>query len=315
MNQFLKALCLIAFITFFAACKKDDDVSITPPRDFAVQYNSEKDSIVKYLKTHYIVNVDAEYNISFDSIRNTNHVSIWDQTDFPLQKKEMVRSTNTENLVDYTLYYLVLNQGVGNQPSRADDVLIAYRGLLLNDTQFDYNPFPQTPFSLYYDVAVEGWRELLPLFKAGVFTDVPGDPNPARFENYGAGVMFIPSGMAYYNQSQGLIPAYNSLIFSFKLYAVNYTDIDADGILNKDEIYPPFTDIQDVDTDGDGTPNYLDIDDDGDGYVTKRERLKYDYTDPANPVPFNPAQYYEFADIPTCTGGTLPRHLDPNCFR
>jgi hypothetical protein len=54
-------------------------------------------------------------------------------------------------------------------------------------------------------------------------------------------------------------------------------------------------------------PNYLDTDDDGDGYTTKREREIE--TTPEG----EPAEYYDFEDIPTCPGGSLKRHLDPAC--
>lgn len=309
MNRFLKAFGLIALITFFASCKKDDD-NVAPPRDYGVQYASEKDSIEKYLKNHYIANVDADFNIQLDSITSPSQVSIWDQTTYPLQHKQVI-SANTKNTVEYTVYYLNLRQGLGDRPSRADNILISYRGNLLNDNQFDYQPFPSSQFSLYSDVYVEGWKEIIPLFNAGIYTEESGsNPDPANYHDYGAGVMFIPSGLAYYNTGSGLIGAYQPLVFSFKLYAVTYTDIDADGILNKDELdyddagNPIPADIDDVDTDGDDIPNYLDGDDDGDGFSTKLES-RIPNTDPA--------QYYTIDQIPVCPGGTKKKHLDPNC--
>jgi len=307
MNRFLKAFGLIALITFFASCKKDDD-NVAPPRDFGVQYNSEKDSIEKYLKNHYISSVDAEFNVELDSITDPGtQVSIWDQTTYPLQHK-IVRSTNTNNTVDYTVYYLNIRQGSGDKPTRADNILISYKGWKLNDAQFDYQPYPSSQFSLYSDVYVEGWKNILPLFNAGSYINIPDNPEPADFTDFGVGVMFIPSGLAYFNTGSGNIGAYQSIIFSFRLYAVTYTDIDGDGILNKDEFdpigNPTATDIQNVDTDGDDIPNYLDTDDDGDGYSTKLE-TKIPNT--------SPAQYYTFDNIPTCTSGGKKKHLDPNC--
>lgn len=311
MNRFLKAFGLIAFIAFFASCKKDDD-NIVPPRDFAVQYASEKDSIEKYLKNHYISDVDANFNVFFDSITEPGQVSIWDQTTYPLQHK-LVKSTNENNTVEYTVYYLNLRQGVGNAPTRADRILIAYRGWRLDDVQFDYSPFPQSPMSLYTDVYVEGWKNILPLFNAGSYTDSPDNPDPANFDDYGVGVMFIPSGLAYYNTGSGLIGAYDPIVFSFKLYAVTYDDTDGDGILNKDELEydaagnPIAADIFYVDTDNDDIPNFLDDDDDGDGFSTRLETRIPVPVDSEDTTP----QYYDVNDPALTTVNGLKVYLDP----
>jgi FKBP-type peptidyl-prolyl cis-trans isomerase FkpA len=294
MNRYLKAFSLFSLIALFAACKKDDSVTVAPPRDYGVQYAAEKDSIENYLKTHYIESVDEDMNIQLLPIPDGgDQVSIWDQDAYPLQNK-IVNS----NDVDYTVYYLVLREGVGETPTRGDDVMVAYRGTLLDGTQFDYTPFPDalSPLPLF----IEGWHNIIPLFKTGVYVDIPNSPDPPSYQDFGAGVMFLPSGLAYFNTTpSSIVSAYDSMIFSFKLYDLEYTDLDADGILNKDETVAG-TDIKDYDTDGDETPNYLDTDDDGDGYTTLRE-----ITDPETD------EVYEV--IPACSGGTVLKHLDPAC--
>ena len=147
---------------------------------------------------------------------------------------------------------------------------------------------------------------MLQLFNAGTYISEPNSPNPPRYENYGAGVMFLPSGLGYFNLSSGSLGAYQSMVFTFKMYGVNYSDADGDGILNKDEYdTDPTLDLGMIDTDGDHIPNYLDADDDGDGVSTRLE-IKI-----PNSVP---ATYYSFENIPTCTGGSKKRHLDPNCY-
>ena len=296
MNRYFKAFCLICLIVSLASCKKDDGANIAPPRDHGVQYLADKDSLETYLKTHYIVNVDEDFNIDIQEIpQDGDQVSIWDQDAYPLQSK-IVNS----NEVEYTVYYLVLNEGVSDMPTRGDDVLVSYRGTTLNGTQFDYSPFPQSPDPLI--TTIEGWQEIIPLFKSGIYVEEPGSPDPAEFTDYGAGVMFLPSGLAYFNNTpSSLVKPYSCLVFSFKLYDVVYTDLDEDGILNKFETVDG-TDVDDYDTDGDEIPNYLDTDDDGDGYTTRREI--------ENPETEEP---YPFEEIPTCTGGTLKRHLDPAC--
>jgi len=298
MNQFLKAVGLIVFIAFFASCKKDDSVEIAPPRDYAVQYATEKVQIEDYLKSHYLV-VNENLEATFDSIVADSgpQVSVWDQTEYPLRNKIV-----TLNSVQYTIYYLSFREGAGNKPTRGDDVLVAYNGTLLSDVQFEYSPFPQVSSSLAN--TIEGWQEIIPLFGAGV--PDPGIPEsePNQYLDYGAGVMFLPSDFGYYNTGSGsLIGAYQPLVFSFRLYAMQDTDLDGDTILNKDEIGGA-TDILYNDTDGDGIPNYLDPDDDGDGYTTKTE-LRIPNSSPVAHYPYNATQII-------CTSGT-PNYLDATC--
>ncbi|KOS08061.1 hypothetical protein AM493_19905 [Flavobacterium akiainvivens] len=307
MNIYFRAFVLISLITLAASCKKDDDTTVRL-RDYTEQYATEKVNIEEYLHTHYIASVDANFNVVIDTLTDAGtQTSIWDQQDYPLQSKE-VQSLEESNTPLYTVYYLMLTQGSGDQPTRADNVVVSYRGTLLDGTQFDYNPFPSSAMSLA--TTIEGWQEIMPLFKGGEYIDVPGSPDPASFQNYGAGVMFLPSGLAYYNTSPStLVGSYASMIFSFKLYSVEYLDTDGDGILNRYET-DGVTDIAHYDTDGDGTPNYRDIDDDGDGYLTAAE-IQIPGTGVGNN---NPIRYYDFDDIPTCESG-IKRHLDASCHQ
>lgn len=299
MSKSLKVLSLLlGMVLITAGCKKDDDSSIEPPRDYGEQYATESVEIEEYLKTHYIASVDANFNVVVEEIpEGSNEVSIWDQTEYPLQNK--VVSYEGLDDVPHTLYYIVLQEGVGESPTRADNVFAAYRGFTLDGTQFDYSPYPDNYSSLASTIL--GWREIIPFFKGGEYIDNPDSPDPASFQNYGAGIMFLPSAFGYYNSSQTNIPSYSPLVFTFKLFDVQFVDSDGDGILNRYETEEGI-DIKDYDTDGDETPNYLDTDDDGDGHST--------YTEITNPLTDEP---YDFEDIPTCEGGTIKKHLDPNC--
>ncbi|MFP9098087.1 FKBP-type peptidyl-prolyl cis-trans isomerase [Flavobacterium sp. RHBU_24] len=318
MNRSLKALGLIALITLFASCKKDDGADVTPPRDYTVQYAAEKVQIEEYMQTHYMT-VDANFNVTFDTlVAGSGHVSIWDQTDYPKISKN-VYSVAEANVPLYTLYYIVLQQGVGIAPTRADNVKVAYRGQLFDGTQFDYNPLGETPLNL--SGTIEGWQEIIPMFRPGVYVDEPGSPNPPSYQNYGAGVMFVPSGLAYYNSGSGNVGAYEPLIFSFKLHAAEYLDADSDGILNINERESEFSDPFYYNTDkdkGDVTldhtvaykdgyaPNYLDPDDDDDGFSTQLELIDPDTDE----------EYPSFEAIRTniCSDtGTIKVHLDPTC--
>lgn len=317
MNRCLKALGLVALITFVASCKKDDD-TYTPPRDYTVQYAAEKAQIEEYMQTHYMT-VSENFDVTFDTLVDNSHQSIWDQTEYPRLSKQ-VRSLNVDNAPTYTVYYFMFQQGVGTAPTRADNVRVAYRGQLFDGTQFDFNPLGES--SLNLSGTIEGWQEIIPMFKPGVYVDVPDSPNPPSFENYGAGVMFVPSGLGYYNSGSTNIGAYTPLIFSFKLYGADYLDADSDGILNINEREGEFGDPFYYNTDkeagdvaldptvafkSDYTPDYLDIDDDNDGFSTRSEITI--------PGTSNPTRYYDFDDIPTCTvgGNTVKIHLAATC--
>lgn len=296
MKRFLEVFSLFSLLALIASCNKDDGSSAIPPRDYAEQYVVEEAAIEEYLKTHYIASVDDEFNIVIDELPELgDEVSIWDQTEYPLQNKAV-----TLDGVNFTLYYLRLNEGIGESPTRGDNVRIAYRGMRLNGVEFDYDPFPQNFIGL--PSTISGWREIIPLFKSGEYIDIPNNPNPATYENFGAGVMFLPSAYGYYESARVNIPSYSPLVFSFKLYDVEYTDLDSDGVLNINETENGI-DVRDYDTDGDGIPNYIDGDDDNDGYSTKLEIT----------VP-QTSQVYDFEDIPTCEGGTVKKHLDASCF-
>ena len=300
MNRFLKVSCLIAAAAFFTFCKRDDDgTSAPPPRDYTEQYATEKIVIENYLDTHFISGVDDDFNIEFRKIpENGTQESIREQQQFPLQSKPV-----TFEGVEYTVYYLVLREGIGKAPTRADNIIAAYRGTFLDNIQFENNPFPQTPSSLA--LAVRGWQEIIPLFREGVYNDIPNNPNPATYSDYGAGVMFLPSALAYYNRppasSNPVIPSYATMIFSFKLYRADDVDTDLDGIMNRFETVEG-TDIANYDTDGDGIPNYADTDDDGDGFLTKDE---------INGATITTQDLFDALE--TCPGGTLKIHLDPAC--
>ena len=167
---------------------------------------------------------------------------------------------------------------------------------MLNETVFDRNYTSPIWFPL--NGVVRGWQEIFPFFKSGTVTAgaTAGDPNV--YSDFGAGVMFLPSGLAYYNRASTNIPSYSPLIFSFKLKSVNYVDNDFDGIDSRDEGIDTS-----LDTDGDTFPNYFDQDDDGDGYLTKSE------------IRINGVLPTSFSLIKDCSGNTTgtKKHLDASC--
>nr|WP_315173937.1 FKBP-type peptidylprolyl isomerase [uncultured Flavobacterium sp.] len=320
--KFYFILSMLSLALF--SCSKDKEAEVAPPREYSVQYATDIKDIEEYLKTYYIEEVTADFDIKISKIpTGGTQKSIWDQTTYPLKFREV----NIHGL-KYKLYYLALNQGVGELPSNVDAVFTAYKGDYLQQvtkegvttltvTEFERSSNPQQFFQL--TGVIRGWSEIFPLFKKGTYTS--NADGTVSYKDFGAGVVFIPSGLAYYNNSQGTIPSYSPLVFNFKLYEVQRNDQDGDGIpsyledLDGDGYMYSFTDTvlyptkpttNPDDTDGDDLPDWFDVDDDGDNYTTKLERSYKD----ANGV----VKYYDFANIPLCTGGNgKKRHLDPKC--
>ena len=303
MNKYFKIIFSLAVIVTLFSCAKEDDNPVSKPRDYVEQYAKDIDSINKFIDTHSMA-VDAEFNVTYTEIpANGPEISIREQTQYSLQFKTV---TNVAHEVDYKIYYIVLNEGVGQRPTAVDSIHVSYRGVeTVKGDQFD---FAQNPVWFRTDDLVAGWSEILPYFKTGNYDPTDG-PNPVNFSDYGAGIMFLPSGMGYFNLSQGTLTAYANLVFSFKLFELKYRDHDGDKILSKDEV-PVGSDFlydpQDYDSDADGIPNYFDVDDDNDRVLTKRELKKPDGT------------YHTFETVPGCDGlATNParvrRYLDPAC--
>ncbi len=327
MNKFKYYFFLLITTVSLFSCTKDEVAALSPPRDFAVQYPTDIADIEEYLKAYYIEDVNPDVVTKISKIpTGGNQPSIWtylNSATFPkLLSRVVVR-----NDVSYKLYYLVLRKGTGVSPSSTDAVLTAYRGEYLSRTKvgevntlgatfFEESSSPQTFFNL--SSTIIGWGQLFPEFKTGTYA--PNPDGTISYSNFGAGVLFIPSGLGYYAQGQNSIPAYAPLVFSIKLYEINRLDNDNDGIPNYLEdldgdgymynysnplIYPtpPADAIRYADdTDRDGISNFQDTDDDADGVSTRTEITAANGT------------IIPFADIPSCDGNTtnparIKRHL------
>ena len=325
MNKFKYYFILLITTVSLFSCSKDDVAEIAPPRDYAVQYATDLADIEEYLKNYYIEDVSPDVDTKITKIpAGGTQPSIFSYLNSPTFPKLLSREVKLHDIT-YKLYYLVLREGTGTSPSNVDGVLAGYKGDYLSRekvaevetltaTFFEESKNPQQFFNLFtnLDVPLRAWSQIFPLFKTGTYeSNVDGT---ISYNDFGAGVMFIPSGLGYYSSGSNSIPAYAPLIFSFKLYEINRLDSDGDGILNFQEdvngdgyMRVLATGVVNPDdTDGDGIPNFLDVDDDGDGITTKKE-----ITD-ANGV------VYPFAAIPSCDGNTtnparIKKHLDKNC--
>ena len=290
MTQFFKIAFSLSLSILFIACNKTDDpIPETPPVPFATQYPIDLANIDSYLDG-YSMSVNSDLDVTFTKIPSPNPNSLRKIRDeFNPQIK-----TVTSNGVEYKVYYISLRQGTQLNPTKVDSTLVEYKGSLLNETVFvqTYN----TPSWIPLNTFIRGWQEIVPLFKSGTVSGGSGNPN--AYNDFGAGVMFLPSALGYYNVASATIPSYSPLIFSFKLKSVNYVDNDFDGIDSKDEGLDTS-----LDTDGDGFPNYFDQDDDADGYSTKSE------------IRINGVLPTSYNLIKDCGGNITgtKKHLDKNC--
>ncbi len=313
MKNVFKVVLFFVFINLVLSCSKDDDPETVPIRDFAVQYATDLSTIQTYLKTHSITitNNPGQVNdqdVDFTIVPELASNSIWG-INASTPNANVLELLVEKDGISYKIYYLQLRQGNGpnsKAPCNFDGVLTAYEGQLMDDSPaFETNNFPQSFFSL--SGVIRGWSEVFPKFKSGSYTSNPD--GTISYSDFGAGVMFLPSGLGYYSLSRVGIPAYSPLIFSFKLYEVQRVDNDNDGIFSylEDINLDGYLRDNDItfedDTDRDGIADFLDVDDDGDAYLTKEERRI---------TPNGP--FYEFDLIPTCVGGNgKKRYLDPSC--
>lgn len=312
MNNIYKILSAVVFCMILVSCSKSTSEDNTPIRDYAEQYATDLASIESYIDTHYLT-YDADYNVTFDTLLPTSgHSSIRTDSSFNLRDTTVV-----EKGINYKVYFIKFREGTERRPTQVDSVYVSYKGTKLkkNTTTGGEDVFDtaQTPVWFKLQEVIPGWEHMIPNFKTGIYSGGSGG-NPITYNNYGAGVMFLPSGLAYFNNAAGTIPSYSPIVFSFKLLELQYRDHDGDGILSKDERkMPPITTVNKLtrwrenpyrndyngdgvfdtsstlydsdgdgvpdstelyDTDGDGIPNMYDIDDDGDHYTTKSETVK-----------------------------------------
>ncbi len=328
MNKFkYYFILIITCLSLFSCSKNDNSVEAEPLRDFQEQFTADNTTIEEYLNTYYI-DVDdpnfADKDVVIKKITNLdNHPSIMSYLNRSTFPKLSFKNVELHGIT-YKVYYLVLREGTGDKPCNVDGVLAAYKGDYLYRTvakeavpatgttpaqpavpsellasQFEEVKYPQSFFDL--TGVITGWSEVFPEFKAG--SNVSNGDGTVTYNNFGAGVMFLPSGLAYYSSGSGSIPSYTPLVFSFKLYAVKRNDNDGDGIpsyledVNGDNYMRVFAAgvPNPDDTDGDEIPNFLDIDDDGDGFTTKLEITKpTNEVGVVNGVNFGPSKYYPY---------------------
>lgn len=338
-----KTLILITFLSLgvilFNSCNNEDTTSVSL-RDRTEVYDENIIEIREYLESNYLT-FDANNNVTAELIPDGGtQTSIWDtyaENDFngtgetTVPYIEVKNDTRTSiytdgkinDPVNYKLYYIKINEGVGETPTQVDSTFVAYKGWNLNNVVFDQNnigrwfTFPESSMS-----SISGFRQILREIKTeaidGSGTTV-GTDGVVTHSGYGDIIVFIPSGLAYFGTTLTNISAYSPIAFRIKLFYRKERDHDGDRLLsnyedfsydnNGDRIYgiDGDNDFFNDDTNGNDLPDFLDVDDDGDGFLTKFE-IRYEPDAVGNPGVYD---YYDYSSIPTCSG-TLKKHLDPS---
>ncbi|MFC4815518.1 MULTISPECIES: FKBP-type peptidyl-prolyl cis-trans isomerase [unclassified Flavobacterium] len=294
MSRFFKTILVVTAGLFVFSCNKDDDSNGAKPEPYDVQYKKDSTSIREYMNNHFMKVDPVTFEVEFTRIKThgPDSLPIFKQTEYPIDSLVV---DNLVHKVKYKVYYVKFRQGTGTNPSRVDSTLVSYRGEYLYKKKVAKGTSPETydefitgqqfdqaqnPIWFSLDQVVDGWKEMLPLFKSGTYSHDSGT-GVISYDNFGAGIFFLPSGLGYYSSS-GTIPSYSPMVFSVQLKHINRVDHDFDGIdsyledLNGDGKFKVVEGVDantvDDDTDDDGRPDYRDFDDDGDSYSTKEER-------------------------------------------
>ena len=266
-------LFTVAVGLLLSSCGNDDDTNTIPVRDRQEVFDENIIDLEAYLSTHFYNYEDfdpsnpSDFEIVIDTIAGTNA----DKTAL-IDRPELERLSVTRDEVDYDYFVLKVREGSGVlRPTYADSTLISYRGFNLRNEVFDE---AQNPLWLDLPNTIAGFSLGLTEFKEAT-NQIQNPDGTFAFENSGTGVIFMPSGLAYFNNPPtNTIGQYNPIAFVIKLRKVEFADHDRDGILS---IYEDLNNDRNLrsgeadDTDGDRISNFIDADDDGDGIPTREE--------------------------------------------
>lgn len=289
-----KNVVLVVLVAaLWIGCGDDDEPLIpgvvVPPRDLAEVAAEDDAELQEYLQTHFYnyeefqaPPMDFDFQIRIDTIagENADKIPLIQQVSsaiVPVTPEEL-NLEQQSGPIPHTYYYLEARAGEGIQPTTGDSVLLRYQGLYLDGVAFDATPdynWQALPFFL------KGYREAMTKFTSGTEDSFTINPDgTAGFGNNGVGVMFIPSGLGYFNNTAQGIREFAPLIFTIDLgLVVEETDTDNDGIPNFLEDVNGNGDYFDDNTDSDWEQNnfqlpaadFRDPDDDADGVDTRDE--------------------------------------------
>lgn len=293
MKKYTLYSFIFLLITVFS-CGDDDGIlegqefELRPLSEVEVEDDAE---IREFLETHYYNYQEFEnppagfdFKVRFETIDEETDPSIIPLID---QVNSLVINQASSDFgfddgeeIDHTLYFLEVLPGVGGSPTIGDRVVLQYKGTLLDGTEFDS---VASPINQYLSGGfVEGYSNGVINFSAGVGPVENGD-GTVTYEDFGIGVIFMPSGLGFFataptnaDGSSSAIPAYSPLIFEVNLFEFEEnTDFDGDGIPSILEDVDGDGNLNNDNTDVEGElvfiPNHRDPDDDDDGILTLDE--------------------------------------------
>ncbi|MEL4307299.1 hypothetical protein [Joostella sp. CR20] len=275
---------LVMACAFFACNNDDDDSSAgVELRDLSEVTAENVEELQLYLQTHFYnyedfqnPPADFDYRIVFDTIAGSNA----DKT--PLIQQVTDTTIEVQD-VSQKMYYLVARGDVHNsslKPKLGNQVVIKYEASDLGEAPSDISNTEYVVSNISTNL-IEGFKLFTTKLPIGTGYVENEDGTLTWNQDYGIGVAFMTSGLAYYGSA-------NYSPFVFKMDMLQFNDLDEDivyisssqtasspdGIPSHLEDVDGDGDPRNDDTDEDGIPNYLDADDDGDGVLTLYE---YDY--------------------------------------
>ncbi|CAM4354346.1 FKBP-type peptidyl-prolyl cis-trans isomerase [Zobellia roscoffensis] len=127
--------------------------------------------------------------------------------DYTVQNEEDIKAYVEANGLDATrsdsgLYYVIKEEGTGENPTTTSDVTVAYKGYYLDGSVFDESSSEGITFNLQQVIA--GWTEGITYFKEG-----------------GNGILLVPAALGYGNSDNRGIPGGSVLVFDVNLLETN----------------------------------------------------------------------------------------------
>ena len=271
-------LIIVVISALFYACPDDDDgIESIPERDREEQQIIDNDSLIGYLETHYYNSGDFGMGNPNPDLSQIVVTELMEGETVPDDHTLLIDAVETHTTlfldIEYDYYILRINQGGSAMaPNFSDNVRVNFAGSTLDDEIFDdsVNPVDFDMTSL-----IPAWSRVMPQFNAAESFVENGD-GTVSYNNFGVGIMYVPSGLGFWSAGAPGVQPYSNLIFAFDMYQTEVLDHDDDNVPSYLEDIDGDLALSDDDTDGDGLADFIDVDDDGDLVLTKYEDLEPD---------------------------------------
>ena len=159
-------------------------------RDSTKNTLMDKKEVKSFLNSYFKKKQERELEEKFGAFKSENEAFL-----------EKNKSAEGVNVTPSGLQYIVLSEGSGEKPTKADKVKVHYHGTLIDGTVFDSSVDRGEPTEFGVGQVIKGWTEGLQLMNKG-----------SKFK------FFIPQGLAYGAQQRGAtIKPFSTLIFDVEL--------------------------------------------------------------------------------------------------